>query len=171
MVLAARLALVLVCSAFFVATSQARELKVYRGEPTPPALTLKDLQGKVRSLSEFKGKVVMLNFWATWCPPCRIEMPSLWRLQNKLKGKPFQIVAVNMGEEERIVRAFLPDEMERDFVVLMDTDGVALRAWKVFAFPTSYIIDKQGRIRYALFGELQWDTPEVIQKIKALLKE
>ncbi|GMR21564.1 MAG: TlpA disulfide reductase family protein [Gammaproteobacteria bacterium] len=171
MVLAARLALVLVCSTFFITVSQARELKVYRGEPTPPALMLKDLQGKVRSLSEFRGQVVMLNFWAAWCPPCRIEMPSMWRLQNKLQGEPFQVVAVDMGEEEKIIRAFLPDEMERDFVVLMDKDGAALKAWKVFAFPTSYIIDKQGRIRYALFGELQWDTPEVIQKIKALLKE
>lgn len=150
-------------------TSQAGALKPYEGKgPTPP-LVLKDLQGKEHDLNQFKGQVVLINFWATWCPPCRIEMPSLWRLKQKLKDKPFVILAVDMGEPESYVNAFLPDKMKRDFVVLMDKDGVALRAWNVFAFPTTYILDANGKIRYALFGSLEWDDARVVKIIRGLL--
>lgn len=149
----------------------AGELKPYKGEPKPPPLTLPDLSGKMRSLDSFKGNVVLVNFWATWCPPCRIEMPSMWRLKNKLKKRPFEILAVDMGEEKIIIRAFMPDEMERDFVVLMDIDGKALKEWKIFAFPTSFLIDKKGLIRYALYGALEWDRPEQLKIVEMLLNE
>lgn len=151
------------------APSQAGALRPYTGVATPPPLVLKDLQGKVRDLREFKGQVVLVNFWATWCPPCRIEMPSMWRLKQKFKGRPFVVLAVDMGEEEVVVNTFLPEKMKRDFIVLMDKDGVALRDWKVFAFPTSYIIDAKGKIRYALYGALEWDKPSVVEIIRRLL--
>ena len=147
----------------------AGTLKPYTGtDPTPP-LILQDLHGKVRDLKEFKGQVVLVNFWATWCPPCRVEMPSMWRLKQKFKGRPFVVIAVDMGEEEASVNAFLPDKMKQDFVVMMDKDGAALKQWKVFAFPTSYIIDANGRIRYALYGALEWDEAPVVEKINKLL--
>jgi len=147
----------------------AGTLKPYASKgPTPP-LALKDLQGKVRDLRDFRGQVVLVNFWATWCPPCRVEMPSMWRLKQKFNDKPFVVLAVDMGEEEAAVNTFLPEKMKRDFVVLMDKDGEALRNWKVFAFPTSYIVDTKGKIRYALYGALEWDDASVVKIIYKLL--
>ena len=149
----------------------AGELKPYKGEPDPPPLSLPDLSGTIRTLDSFKGKVVLLNFWATWCPPCRIEMPSMWRLKNKFRNKPFEVLAVDMGEEKKIVTTFMPDKMERDFVVLLDLEGKVLKEWKIFAFPTSFLIDKKGKIRYALYGALEWDGPEQIKVVEMLLNE
>ncbi len=162
-------AILLFIALLTVTTLQAGSLRPYTGKPTPPPLVLNDLQGKVRDLNDFKGQVVLVNFWAAWCPPCRYEMPSMWRLKHKLKGERFVILAVDMAESEQVVKAFLTDEMQRDFVVLMDKDGKALRAWKVFAFPTSYIIDTKGKIRYALYGALEWDEASVVEIIRGLL--
>jgi len=162
-------AIVLVFTFVMISTAEAGTLKPYTGKETRPPLVLKDLKGKKHDLNDFRGQVVLVNFWATWCPPCRVEMPSMWRLKQKLRGKPFVIMAVDMGEEEASVNAFLPDKMKRDFVVLMDKDGEALRSWKVFAFPTSYIIDTKGNIRYALYGALEWDEASVVEIIRRLL--
>ena len=147
--------------------AHARELQVYKGGATPP-LVLKDLNGKTHDLKQYRGKVVLINFWATWCPPCRAEMPSMQRLKNKMAGKPFVILAVDMGETEAEVKAFLP-QVKTDFTVLMDKDGRALKAWKVFAFPTSYLVDAQGKIRYGLYGASEWDAPDKVAKITQLL--
>jgi len=153
------------------AGGQANEPAPYKGDPQPAELKLKDLQGKWHDLVDYKGKVVLLNFWATWCPPCRAEMPSMWHLQNEFRGQPFQVIAVNMGETDIEVNTFLPDKMKRDFVVLMDRDGETLKRWKVSAFPTSLVIDKQGKIRYSLFGAAEWDGWDNKQLIKKLLAE
>ncbi len=162
-------AVMLFLALVLVTTSQAETMRPYSSKgPTPP-LVLKDLQGKKHDLKDFKGQVVLVNFWATWCPPCRIEMPSLWRLKQKFKGQPFVVMAVDMGEPAATVNAFLPDKMKRDFIVLMDKDGVALRDWKVFAFPTTYIIDTKGKIRYALYGALEWDQESIVAQIRDLL--
>lgn len=149
------------------APAHARELQGYKGGATPP-LVLKDLNGKTHDLKQYRGKVVLINFWATWCPPCRAEMPSMQRLKNKMAGKPFVILAVDMGETEAEVKAFLP-QVQTDFTVLMDKDGRALKAWKVFAFPTSYLVDAQGKIRYGLYGASEWDAPDKVQKITQLM--
>lgn len=145
----------------------ARELQIYKGGATPP-LVLKDLNGKTHDLKQYRGKVVLINFWATWCPPCRAEMPSMQRLKNKMAGKPFVILAVDMGETESEVQAFI-QQIKTDFTVMMDKDGRALKTWKVFAFPTTYVVDAQGKIRYGLYGASEWDTPDKIAKITQLL--
>lgn len=149
---------------------QARDLTPYKGDPTPPELKLEDLSGKVRDLKDFKGQVVLVNFWATWCPPCRAEMPSMWHLQDKFRNKPFRVIAVNMGETNKEVNTFLADKMKQDFVVLMDRNGDALKRWKVFAFPTSYLIDKEGKIRYGLYGATEWDGFDNVKFVEGLLK-
>ncbi|MFV1993585.1 MAG: TlpA disulfide reductase family protein, partial [Acidiferrobacterales bacterium] len=149
----------------------AGDLKPYKGESKPPPLSLPDLSGTIQTLDSFKGKVVLINFWATWCPPCRIEMPSMWRLKNKFRDKPFEVIAVDMGEEKITITTFMPDKMERDFVVLMDMKGKALKDWKIFAFPTSFLIDKKGKIRYALYGAFEWDGPEPVKVVQMLLNE
>lgn len=90
------------------------------------------------------------------------------RLHERFAERGFAVLAVNMGETEAEVRAFLT-RVPVSFPILLDADGVALKAWKVFAFPTSYVVDADGRIRLAVFGEVDWDAPEVIAKIEALL--
>ena len=152
-----------------------RQLKPYGGDPMPPALSLRDLDGRQVSLADFHGRVVLVNFWASWCPPCVKEMPSMQRLADRLASQPFVILGVNMAEEKTVVTDFL-DQFEADavavrFPILFDSDGAALKRWQVFAFPTSYVVDKQGKIRYAMFGATEWDGGDILDVLQSLLAE
>lgn len=147
-----------------------RGLVPFRGNPEPPPLKLKDLQGRDQTLSEYRGDVILLNFWASWCPPCVHEMPSMQELKTRYADQPFTILAVNMGETRETIEEFLP-RVKTDFAILLDQDGAALKRWKVFAFPTSYVIDRQGRIRYALYGAIDWMDQEALRVFDALIVE
>ncbi|MBI5937326.1 MAG: TlpA family protein disulfide reductase [Betaproteobacteria bacterium] len=147
----------------------AKGLKPLPPRPVPQ-LALPALNGDKFDFRQLRGKVVLVNFWATWCPPCRQEMPSMQRLNDKLAGKPFAILGINVGETPAQVNAFLKI-VPVDFPIVLDEKGTNLNAWQVFAFPTSYLIDKQGRIRYGLFGSIEWDEPEAVQAIEGLLAE
>lgn len=148
--------------------ADANELKPYTGTGATPALALPDLAGKPQDLQAYRGRVVVVNFWATWCPPCVHEMPSMQRLAKRWQDKPFTIIAVNMGEDAATVRDFVR-KVKVDFPIWLDRDGAALKRWKVFAFPTSFVLDRTGNIRLALRGALEWDEPETMAKIEALL--
>ncbi|MGD8642205.1 MAG: TlpA disulfide reductase family protein, partial [Gammaproteobacteria bacterium] len=148
-----------------------RYLQSYPGDPAPPPLQLPTLNGETIQLRDLKNQVVLVNFWATWCPPCVHEMPSMQRLSEKLLNEPFVILGVNIAEPKPAVEAFLQNKINVDFPILLDSNGNAMRQWNVMAFPTSFIIDKRGNIRYALFGSIDWDTPEIMNKIQLLVKE
>ncbi len=145
------------------------ELKPLDEMPTAMPLRLKDLMGNQYDLQEFRGQVVLVNFWATWCPPCVEEIPSLQRLSERLSGKAFKVLTVDVGEEASTVRDFMA-QFEVDFPVLLDPDGTAVRQWRVYAFPTSFLVDPSGVVRYSLFGALEWDAPEVVAHIEELLQ-
>ena len=154
-----------------ISAPHAKELRPLAPRDAPGALALKDLDGKPHTLADYKGRVVLINFWATWCPPCRAEMPSMQRLKIAMKDKPFTILAVDMGETEAEVRQFLKEMKapKLDFTILMDKDGKSLKEWKVFVFPTSYVLDAQGKLRYSLLGSTEWDEADNLKKIEALL--
>jgi thiol-disulfide isomerase/thioredoxin len=145
------------------------DLKVLPERPAP-ALTLPTLDGSRASLERLRGKVVVVNFWAVWCPPCRKEMPSMQRLAERLAGRPFAILGVNMGDGADEIHAFLR-RVPVSFPIPLDPEGISLKPWQVFAFPTSYVVDKRGSIRLGLFGSIEWDEPEVVARLEALLAE
>jgi thiol-disulfide isomerase/thioredoxin len=142
-------------------------------KPARPALefTLPDLDGKPVKLSDYRGKVVLVNFWATWCPPCRREMPSMERLSQRLKGQPFVILAVNQEEDADQVFIFTAQlDPAPTFPILFDHDSKVAHAWGVLGLPSSFIVDKQGRVVYRAMGGRDFDHPEIEQTIRALLK-
>ena len=150
-------------------TALAGDLKAIPVKPAP-SLSLPTLDGGQTRLEQLRGRVVLVNFWAVWCPPCRKEMPSMARLATKLGDRPFTILGVNVGESPNEILAFLK-QVPVNFPILLDTDGDNLKPWQVFAFPTSYVLDKQGRLRLGLFGSIEWDDGETVAKLEALLKE
>lgn len=136
------------------------------GNSVAPKLKLLDMDGKSVDLEQLKGKVVLVNFWATWCPPCRREMPSLQRLWKKLGASKLQIVAVNVGEDADTVLGFMGTLDESPtFPIVFDKDSATLRAWPVRGLPTTFLIDKKGRIAYRAIGGRHFDSPENIRLI------
>ena len=134
-----------------------------------PDFTLKDLNGKTVSLSAFKGKVVLLNFWATWCPPCRAEMPALNKLSNALKPRGLEVIAVSTDRSINDIKGFLENHRV-DFPILFDTDRSAAKQYRVFSMPTTFLIDRNGMIVEKFYGEYDWTEPETKGKIEKLLQ-
>ena len=131
--------------------------------------TLNDINGKKVSSSEFKGKVVVLNFWATWCGPCRAEMPSLNNLYNEYKDKGLVVLAVSVDTSEKPVKSFIK-EYKLSFPVLMDKNKeVSFDDYGVLGLPTTFLIDKNGIVKEKIMGEMEWDSPRMKEKILKLL--
>ncbi len=148
---------------------QASNLKPFTADLATPPLKLEDLQGVMHNLDDYRGKVVLLQFWATYCTPCRKEMPSMNKMIKKMDDVPFKILAVDMGETKAEVEKFV-NEVKPEFTILMDESGKSIADWRVFAAPSNFIIDPQGKIRYTLFGGVEWDSDELISQLKALGK-
>lgn len=147
----------------------AAELKPWSGGATP-ALELEDLGGRTHRLADYRGKVVLVNFWATWCEPCRAEMPSIDGLRSALDGKPFQVLAVNLAEPLSRIEKFA-GTMPLHFPLLRDRDGAVAKAWRARLLPASFLIGRDGRIRYVAYGELDWTSDAVRAVVDRLLKE
>jgi cytochrome c biogenesis protein CcmG, thiol:disulfide interchange protein DsbE len=144
------------------------ELKRWNGGATPP-LALEDLAGRTYNLSEYRGKVVLVNFWATWCEPCRAEMPSIDRLKSSLNGRPFEVFAVNMAEPLSRIEKFV-EAMPLRFPLLRDRDGTVGKAWKAKLLPASFLIGRDGRIHYVAYGEIDWTSDAVRARVAELLQ-
>jgi len=123
----------------------------------PVEIQLKDVFGNTVSLSDFRGNVVFLNFWATWCPPCVIEMPSMQKLHRRFKDKNFVMVAINSQETDTQVKSFL-NKYKLSFTALLDSSGEVGTWFDVNAFPTTFVVDKEGRIIGRALGPREWDS-------------
>lgn len=135
-----------------------------------PNFTLRDINGNQVSLSDFKGQVVMLNFWATWCGPCKMEMPSMEDLQQELQGKNFKMLAIaNDDEGESIVKPYI-EQGGYSFQVLVDNTFTANDAYNITSIPTTVLIDQEGIITNKLFGARNWTHPSYKDLILNLIK-
>jgi len=137
--------------------------------PKAPDFRLEDLEGKKIGLKDFKGKVVFLNFWATWCNPCKEEMISIERLHQKFKGKDSIFLTISVDFEGRKpVKEFI-DKKNYTFIVLLDPKYEVLDLYKVQRIPTTFIIDKTGKILGQATGPRNWDSPEAILLLNSLI--
>lgn len=131
-----------------------------------PALRFNDLDEEIVDIKSLKGKVVVVNFWATWCPPCRREMGSLEKLYQAAKDKNVKVLAVNIGEDIDTVFSFMGTvEPSPNFKMLFDTEGESMSTWGVKGLPTTFILDKEGKIVYRAVGGREFDHPELLQKL------
>jgi len=135
----------------------------------PIDFTIPMLDGTMVNLSQLKGKVVFLNFWATWCGPCRSEMPSMEAVYQKLKDKGLEILAVNLGDSRDDVSAFM-NNYKLNFPVGLDGKKLTGTYYHIQAIPTTYIIDRRGLIIARLVGSINWNTPKVIAALEAALQ-
>jgi thiol-disulfide isomerase/thioredoxin len=143
-----------------------RPLELYTGDNKQFSLT--DLKGNTHALPDYKGKVVLINFWASWCPPCIYEMPELQRLKKHFAERPFEVITINVGEKKYKVRKFVK-LINLDLPVLLDTSSETFDDWGVKTLPTSFIIDSEGKIRYQVRGDPGWETEETRTLIEEML--
>jgi peroxiredoxin len=149
--------------------STPQTLPAFLGKPAP-GFTLPDTEGHSHQLSDYRGKVVVLNFWATWCPPCREEMPAMERLHQLIGDEDIAVVAINVGEDEDTIFRFTGD-YPVTFPLLMDQGGRIVEEYPVIGLPTTYIIDPGGIIRHRAVGTREWDAPELVEELRALQRE
>ncbi len=166
-----RLMCVLICCFHSVsavaATPSTQTLSAVAKPVAAPAFELTDIDGQPRKLSDYLGKVVVLNFWATWCPPCREEMPSMQRGWEKVRDENIVFVGVNVGEDEDTVFLFFAD-YPVDFPLLLDQDAKVIEEYPVTGLPTTYIIDPQGRITHRAVGGRAWDDDALLNSLRKL---
>ncbi len=133
-----------------------------------PDFTLKDMQGRNVTLSSLKGKAVILNFWATWCPPCKAEMPSLNKLYLELRGRGLEVIAVSTDSSLMHVKDYLA-KARLDFTIVHDEKRSVLKQYKVFSMPTTFLINREGVIAERIFGEEEWTDADIRKRIEKLL--
>jgi peroxiredoxin len=133
-----------------------------------PALALRDVSGGQHTLPDYRGHVVLVNFWATWCEYCTDEVASLKGLREQLAGRPLAILLVNYGESPAKVRDYAK-RLSPGVPVLLDPGQDAAKAWRVHMIPSSFVVDVEGRVRYSVIGNLDWTSEEAARTVRALL--
>lgn len=167
-----RLAL-LICLLWMSSVTWAVEPVVPKGILTltlraAPVLELKDMDGKPFDLAEHKGQWVFVHFWASWCGPCKREMPAIQRMAEKLADSPLVLAIINTAEDEDTVWNFL-GVTAPDLVPLLDRDGLATEEWQPRGLPSTYLVDPNGMIRYQALGGRDWDEAPYTDFLKSLI--
>jgi peroxiredoxin len=160
------LALLLSCAAAGAADQTLTALPA--GEIAPD-FALPDLHGRLHRLSDYRGRPVIVNFWATWCPPCREEIPSMNRAWRELRAAGVAMLAVNVGEDAETVFVFTAD-YPAEFPLLLDVAGEVIGQWPVKGLPTSYVIAPDGTLAYRAIGGRAWDDAGLLETIRRLTK-
>ena len=132
------------------------------------SLVLTDAGGARRDLADYKGKVVLVNFWATFCEPCKEELPSIEKLAAHFAGKPFTVLAVQMAGSARTAQD-TAEALKLHFPLLPDRDSSVTKAWGVNLLPTSFLIGPDGAVAYRHAGEMDWSSPKARRRVRALL--
>ncbi|MFQ6618407.1 MAG: TlpA family protein disulfide reductase [Fidelibacterota bacterium] len=135
-----------------------------------PDFSLETIEGELVSLSDYRGNVVFLNFWATWCTWCRWEMPIMESLYNRYRESGFEILAVDVRESDKTVKKYL-QEVDLTFTIVMDRDGKVGQMYDIQAFPTTYLIDRKGNILARAVGAREWTKETSLSLFDAILKE
>ena len=161
------LSLALLCSVAFMVSSPAQAAA---GAGPAPNFTLKSVSGKNMKLSEMTGNVVLINFWASWCGPCREEMPLLNDLHKKYEPLGFTVLGVNVEEDARNARGFLKD-FPVDFPVLLDSKNQVSKQYNVIAMPTTVVVDRDGNMRFLHKGYKPGDEEKYRKMVKKLVRE
>lgn len=149
---------------------RASERHAVRVGDEAPNFRLPDLDGKVTSLSQFRGKVVLLNFWATWCGPCRIEMPAMEQLYRSFSRREFQILAISTDSQGVAATRPFQQRSGLTFPILHDTDMRTGVTYGARSLPMTLMVDRQGIVRQKIIGARDWDSPEARELIQLLMK-
>jgi len=145
-------------------------VEIFPSNSSQVEVRLPDLNGADVNISDFRGKIVFLNFWATWCPTCVIEMPAMEKLHRKLKHKDFAMVSVSLQDSAAQVQRFFKQN-QLTFTVLLDSFGKTVPEFAIRAIPTTLILDKTGRIVGRVIGQREWDSRESIAMFDQLIDE
>lgn len=161
---------ILACPLFGAASAKEDAvLTPWSGTPDAPPIDLLRPDGSPVNLKDLRGKVVLVNFWATWCEPCVAEMPSLQRLRSEFGAERLEVLGVNFQEGPARINAFV-QRAGITFPIVRDTDGAVARSWSARVFPSTFVVDRGGRIRFALMGEADWTSPAIVNAIRPLLE-
>ncbi len=135
--------------------------------PIAPEFILQDINGKQHALSDYKGRVLVVNFWASWCQPCRAEMPSIQRAAIWLAKHNIALIGIGVGETRKSTLKFLQDTPVH-FPLLLDTDSKVMEAWSARMLPTTFVINQEGRMVHLAVGKREWDEPLLLEQIRAV---
>jgi peroxiredoxin len=138
--------------------------------PEAPDFELKDPDGNTHRLADLRGKPVIVNFWATWCPPCREEMPSMQRAWEQVRDEGIVMLAINVGEDEDTIFQFTAN-YPVEFALPMDTDASVVQSWPIRGLPTTFVVDTEGRLAYRAVGGREWDDPTLLDRVRALKRD
>lgn len=142
------------------------------GTPAAEKLQLTGFDGKEYHLPDLGGKVVLVNFWATWCPPCLEEMPSIQATWDELHGEQFETLAINVGEDRKAIERFVSEfDTKLGFPLLLDPTMEAFQGWKVRGLPTSFVVNKAGQVVYKAEGDRDMHSPDIVALLRKLMDE
>ncbi|SCZ58388.1 peroxiredoxin family protein [Thiohalomonas denitrificans] len=156
--------LILALPLLAAAAPQSQGLTSVEERPSAPDFSLEDMDGNLYRLSDFRGQPVIINFWATWCPPCREEMPSMQRAWEGLREKGVAMLAINVGESVDTVFQFTAN-YPVEFPLLFDLDSAVTEKWPVRGLPSTFVVDPEGRIVYQAIGGRGWGDPELLEPV------